>query len=323
MKDFKLIFTGPVGAGKTTAIQTVSSLIYHDCDVRVSTESALRKARTTVAMDNGVLQLGDEERVHLYGTPGQERFRFMWEILANDIAKECVGFVLLIDNSRNYPFRDLRFYMKEFCHLIGDKKFIVAVTHTDVCPVPTLDDYCSWLGKQGVTTSVALIDAREKRDVLLVIGKLLEGVSSCVERYIDSGSASFSKEAAMKEQKAVHATSVPGAELEQLRDIPTVHDVVPHVTGSRGGMEMADMHVVKDGSIAKTSSRGRPRSDERAEGEDGYVEKVVMKESIVDDVMKIRGVKSAALVSAMGDIIRSTIDDVEFNEFISFFSGIA
>ena len=323
MKDFKLIFTGPAGAGKTTAIQAVSSQIYHNCDVRVSTGAALRKARTTVAMDNGVLQLGDEERVHLYGTPGQERFRFMWDILANDIARESVGFAILIDNARNYPFRDLRYYLKEFRHLIGDKKLMVAVTRMDVCSVPTLDDYCSWLGKQGVTASVAPIDAREKRDVLLVIGKLLEGVSSFAERYIGSSIASFSKEAAMKKRNMIQSTPVQYAEHEQLSDIPTVHDIVPHLAGSRGGTEMPDIHVTSDGTDPKAPSRQRSRSGDDPGGGNGYVEKVVMKESIVDEVMKIRGVKSAALVSAMGDIIKSTIDDLEFNEFISFFSGIA
>ncbi len=323
MKDFKLIFTGPVGAGKTTAIQVVSSLIYHDCDVRVSAASQLHKGWATVAMDNGVLQLGDDERVHLYGTPGQERFRFMWEILANDIARESVGFALLIDNSRNYPLRDLRFYLKEIQHLIGNKKLMIAVTHTDICPVPTVDDYRSWLGKHGVAASVAPIDAREKRDVLLVIGKLLEGVSCYAGRYLGSSGANLSKETVMKEGDGVQSAPVEGTEPGQVQNIPTVHDIVPRTRDGRGVAEKGNMHVIDERTTARASSRRRSRTGEPTKGEDGYRERVILKESIIDDVMKIRGVKGAALVSAVGDVMGSTIDDAEFNEFVGFLSGMA
>ena len=59
------------------------------------------------------------------------------------------------------------------------------------------------------------------------------------------------------------------------------------------------------------------------EGEGEYVEKVVMKDSIVDEVMKIKGVKGAVLMDTMGDVIASSFEDGNLMEFIGFFSGIA
>ena len=54
-----------------------------------------RKLPPTVAMDYGVIRLDEDTKVHLYGTPGQERFNFMWEILS----KGSMGLILLLDNT--------------------------------------------------------------------------------------------------------------------------------------------------------------------------------------------------------------------------------
>ena len=92
-------------------------------------------------MDYGVLELNDQSRVHLYGTPGQERFRFMWDMLANEFAHDALGMILLVDNTRKDPFRDIRFYAKEFRDYIQKRRLIIAVTHADVEPNPQLNDY--------------------------------------------------------------------------------------------------------------------------------------------------------------------------------------
>ena len=79
--DHKIIFTGPVGAGKTTAIASISDIEPIRTDEHASDMTQKRKSNTTVAMDYGMIRLGPKEKVHLYGTPGQERFDFMWDIL--------------------------------------------------------------------------------------------------------------------------------------------------------------------------------------------------------------------------------------------------
>lgn len=78
----KIIFTGPVGVGKTTAIASLSDEPPVQTDASASDMTSVRKGYTTVAMDYGLIQLDENTKIHLYGTPGQERFDFMWDILS-------------------------------------------------------------------------------------------------------------------------------------------------------------------------------------------------------------------------------------------------
>ena len=96
MTEFKIIFSGPVGAGKTTAIAAVSDIPPVTTETQPTDETKDLKATTTIAMDYGVLRLDGDERLHLYGTPGQSRFSFMRDILAEG----AIGVILLVTNTR-------------------------------------------------------------------------------------------------------------------------------------------------------------------------------------------------------------------------------
>ena len=76
MSQYKIIFTGPVGAGKTTAIAALSDIAPVSTAAKATDMTRDRKEKTTVAMDYGAMRLEDGGTVHLYGTPGQERFDF-------------------------------------------------------------------------------------------------------------------------------------------------------------------------------------------------------------------------------------------------------
>ena len=94
---FKILVTGPFAAGKTSLIQAISQSPVVTTEVQTSGEEAAVKANTTVAMDFGTFALdtgAGEEPVHLlmFGTPGQERFRFMTDILKADV--DVVTFVV-------------------------------------------------------------------------------------------------------------------------------------------------------------------------------------------------------------------------------------
>ena len=181
MKDYKILFTGSVCSGKTTAIRSVSDIETLDTDAQASDVTVRRKKNTTIAMDYGVLDLNDDTRVHLYGTPGQERFRFMWDMLTSEFAHDAIGMVLLVDNTRKDPFRDIRFYAKEFGDYLRQRRLIIAVTHSDVEPSPDYNRYLSELKGLGVMTTVMFVDARDPRAILGVIEELI----SAVEREID------------------------------------------------------------------------------------------------------------------------------------------
>ncbi|HPQ97583.1 MAG: ATP/GTP-binding protein [Thiothrix sp.] len=165
----KIIFTGPVGAGKTTAIETISDIPAITTDEYASDMTKSRKPQTTVAMDYGLINLGDAERIHLYGTPGQERFDFMWDILT----KGGIGLILLLDNTRKDPLQDMRFYTNSFREFIEQRQMVVGVTRMDLQRKPELADYRLWLEQLSLQAPVFEVDARERADVILLIQALL------------------------------------------------------------------------------------------------------------------------------------------------------
>ena len=74
---YKIIIAGPVGAGKTEAIRSLSDKGVVTTEEIASDDVAKMKKTTTVAMDYGVMILESGEQVRLYSTPGQRRFDFM------------------------------------------------------------------------------------------------------------------------------------------------------------------------------------------------------------------------------------------------------
>ena len=168
--DYKIIFTGPVGSGKTTAISSISDSAPVKTDTKASDMTKSRKEQTTVAMDYGVLKLNDGEQIHLYGTPGQERFDFMWDILTSG----GIGLVLLVDNSRENPTNDLKFFLNAFKSFIAETSVVVGITQMDKKNNPPLDNYRIELEKMSLKNiPVFEVDARDKKDVSLLVQALL------------------------------------------------------------------------------------------------------------------------------------------------------
>ncbi|MCK4842503.1 MAG: ATP/GTP-binding protein [Methylococcales bacterium] len=169
MSQFKIIFTGPVGAGKTTAIHSISDVPPVKTDAVASDMAKDRKAATTVAMDYGVMNLAEGEKIHLYGTPGQERFDFMWDILTVG----GIGLILLLDNTRADPFKDMRFFLDSFSHFIADTNVAIGVTQMDLSSKPTIDDYHRQLLGMEMKPPVFAVDARVKNDMSLLVQSLI------------------------------------------------------------------------------------------------------------------------------------------------------
>jgi hypothetical protein len=192
----KIIFTGPVGAGKTTSIGSVSDILVVATEAKASDEVAQIKRNTTVAMDYGILNLDGGEKVHLYGTPGQDRFSFMWEILS----KGAMGIVILIDNASPDPLADLEFYLKAFSKLITrcGNAVVVGVTRTEISMHSELDFTCAKLGRHvdlldrfnerlsalKLNIPVFEVDGRKREDVkqlLLALLALLDPSTSRIQ----------------------------------------------------------------------------------------------------------------------------------------------
>ncbi|MDH4134957.1 MAG: ATP/GTP-binding protein [Gammaproteobacteria bacterium] len=176
--EHKIIFTGPVGAGKTTAIASISDIEVVRTEAKASDDVAQRKANTTVAMDYGVLNLGEGAKVHLYGTPGQERFSFMWDILTIG----GIGLVLMVDNAREDPIADMQFYLEAFKNFIDKNAVAIGVTRMDVKPRPGLYTYQTKLAEMNLNVPVFEVDARSREDVKHVLTALLATLDPSLQR---------------------------------------------------------------------------------------------------------------------------------------------
>ena len=110
MQTVKMVVTGPFSAGKTQFIRSISEIDVVSTERRISTESERIKDETTVAMDFGRITVDQDLILYLFGTPGQKRFDFMWEILSEGM----LGFVVMIDSARPETFREARRILEIF-----------------------------------------------------------------------------------------------------------------------------------------------------------------------------------------------------------------
>jgi len=136
MQTVKMVVTGPFSAGKTEFIRSVSEI-----DV-VSTERKISSARektvkesTTVAMDFGRITVDDDLVLYLFGTPGQRRFDFMWEILSEGM----LGFVVMVDSTRPETFREARSILETF-RAYAPTPYVVAANKQDMKEAWEVDD---------------------------------------------------------------------------------------------------------------------------------------------------------------------------------------
>ena len=178
MDSYKIIFTGPVGAGKTTAITAISDIEPFATEEVATDEVRNMKEHTTVAMDYGVMKLDSGERIHLYGTPGQERFDFMWEILTEG----GIGLILLLNNETTDPLKEMEFYLDVFKEFIDKTNVVIGVTRikntTSAC---RLTDYHRVLTERNLKIPVFDVDGRNQRDVVILTQALLHSLDPGVK----------------------------------------------------------------------------------------------------------------------------------------------
>ena len=169
---YKLVFAGPVGSGKTTAIQSLSDIEVLSTEARASDEVRAMKPTTTVAMDYGLMKLPGGDQVRLYGTPGQKRFDFMWDILTEN----ALGLVLLINAAAADPLADLDTYLREFRTLIDRTAVVVGVTHTDEGDWTVRTRLIDRMQALGIAPCVMDTDARNRADMAMLVKALIYSI---------------------------------------------------------------------------------------------------------------------------------------------------
>lgn len=178
--EWRILFLGPVGAGKTEAIRTMSDIEVVSTEEDATDETALIKRNTTVAMDMGAVHLGEQDKVVLYGAPGQNRFDFMWEILL----EQSQGVVILINHGQPDALRFLGHYINAVRALSNGAPppLVVGITHTEFSEADSIDIYRNFMTEHaadmgGAKVPVFRTDARKQRDVrnlLLALTAMLE-----------------------------------------------------------------------------------------------------------------------------------------------------
>jgi small GTP-binding protein len=127
MQAVKMVITGPFSAGKTEFISSVSEIDVVSTERKITSavESAV-KGVTTVAMDFGRITVDDDLVLYLFGTPGQRRFDFMWEILSEGM----LGFIVLVDSTKPETFREAKRILETF-ESYSSTPYVVAANKQD------------------------------------------------------------------------------------------------------------------------------------------------------------------------------------------------
>jgi hypothetical protein len=127
MDMVKIVVTGSYAAGKTQFIRSISDIepVSTDYSTSLNEERDL-KSETTVALDFGTIAINEALTLYLFGTPGQERFDYMWEHLAIG----ALGYVVLVDSCRPGHFAETQHLMDRFAE-ITPSPFVVAANKQD------------------------------------------------------------------------------------------------------------------------------------------------------------------------------------------------
>ena len=173
MSELKFIITGSPGVGKTTAITSLCDVPPIFTDAKTTDSLSEIKATTTTAFDFGEIILDGDTCVRLYGTPGQERFKHMWEILAQG----ALGLIILVDHSRPNPIEDLQLYLDSFASLVTETGVAIGINRMSSEQESELEKYYEALEKNNLCCPILNVDPREREDMT----ELMDALMSCIE----------------------------------------------------------------------------------------------------------------------------------------------
>ena len=178
LTQFKIVFAGAMGAGKSAAINALSETAVVSTEAKNTDVDAHQKLNTTVGIDYGEIVLDDQLKIGLYGTPGQERFEFIWTVICSG----ALGVVIMIDHSAQNPVADLDHFVAFFSQ--HSKNIVIAISHVDEKTERSCTIYRDWQRSNNIRYPLFFIDARNKADVFLLVEALIANVEVHLEKVI-------------------------------------------------------------------------------------------------------------------------------------------
>jgi uncharacterized protein len=189
MEIMRLVVTGCVGAGKTTFIRSISEIDVVDTDRKATDEVSDIKQNTTVSMDFGKLSFSPEMSLHIYGTPGQSRFNFMWEML---ISKADV-YILLVAAHRPSEFHHARRIMN-FMNQCKPIPMLIGITHSD-CPG-------AW-NQENITLALGYLPGAPRPPITLVNADDRDSVAEAIVTLLETAFAGAEDEEEVANEEAL------------------------------------------------------------------------------------------------------------------------
>ncbi len=171
----KVVVTGPFAAGKTTLIRTISEITVLSTERAITDSTKARKSDTTVAMDFGRITIDRDLVLYLFGTPGQERFDFMWEILGEGM----LGYLLLVDAERDDSLAESIGILSAF-RTMARVPYVVALNRASALE-PEAEERLRDVLQLAPNIPVLPCDATDKESVKAVLLALLYAVLDEVE----------------------------------------------------------------------------------------------------------------------------------------------
>ncbi|MBK6872679.1 MAG: ATP/GTP-binding protein [Kineosporiaceae bacterium] len=166
----KILVAGGFGVGKTTVVTTISEIAPLTTEAEMTSVAAgvdnnelvPTKTTTTVAMDFGRITIDQSIKLYVFGTPGQDRFGFMW----NDLANGALGALVLVDDRRlDECYAAVDYFEKAgLPFVVGVNRFDGQVQHDP--------ETIRWALAIGPAVPIVELDARSflsVRDAILVM----------------------------------------------------------------------------------------------------------------------------------------------------------
>ena len=178
MQTVKMVVTGPFNAGKTEFIRSVSEIEVVSTERKISSDSERVKDQTTVAMDFGRISIDENLVLYLFGTPGQRRFDFMWEILSEGM----LGFIVMVDSARPETFREARNILETF-RAYAPTPYVVAANKQDDPDAWEIEDMRIALRLSSPVKLLPCV-AKDKESVKKVLLELLYSILEEMETVV-------------------------------------------------------------------------------------------------------------------------------------------